>query len=129
MLLGLVLAASVMPALARVETYRGAVTLFLVQAGLLSMVVTPSLAYMADASAKAGGASFGVSYGLYNFAWGCGLLGGPAIGGVLYEDIGFTILLSFWPLMLIGTAGWLAVARRAAREQSVAEIQPSKEIS
>jgi MFS transporter, DHA1 family, solute carrier family 18 (vesicular amine transporter), member 1/2 len=129
MLLGLVLAASVMPALARVETYRGAVTLFLVQAGLLSMVVTPSLAYMADASARAGGASFGVSYGLYNFAWGCGLLGGPAIGGVLYEDIGFTMLLSFWPLVLVGTAVWLAVGRRAGREQSVATVQPSKEIS
>jgi MFS transporter, DHA1 family, solute carrier family 18 (vesicular amine transporter), member 1/2 len=129
MLLGLVLAASVMPALAHVETYRGALSLFLVQAGLLSMVVTPSLAYMADASAKAGGASFGVSYGLYNFAWGCGLLGGPAIGGVLYEQVGFTMMMSFWPLLLLATAAWLAMARRAARPQTVATMNASKEIS
>jgi MFS family permease len=108
MVIGLAAAAAVMPLLAQVETFGGAVALYLLQAATLSMVVTPSLAYMAEAGARAGAASFGVSYGLYNFAWGCGLLGGPAVGGVLYERIGFTRLLLAWPLFVVGTAVWLA---------------------
>ena len=34
---------------------------------------------------RAGVGSFGVGYGLYNMAWGAGLLGGPAIGGFVFE--------------------------------------------
>jgi hypothetical protein len=78
----------------------------------LGMVVTPSLTFMAEAGARAGAPSFGVSYGLYNFAWGCGLLGGPAVGGVLYERIGFTQMLLLWPIAVIGTAAALAWAGR-----------------
>jgi multidrug resistance protein len=108
MLIGLVAASAIMPVLARASSFGGVLTVFLVQAATLSMVVTPSLAYMADASARSGGISFGVSYGLYNFAWGCGLLGGPAIGGVLYEAIGFTRMMTLWPILLLTTAVWLA---------------------
>ena len=36
--------------------------------------------------------SFGVGYGLYNMAWGVGLLGGPALGGFLFERLGFAAL-------------------------------------
>jgi DHA1 family solute carrier family 18 vesicular amine transporter 1/2 len=108
MLIGLLAAAAVMPAMAHAETYWGAQSLFLVQAVALGMVVTPSLTYMAEAGARAGAPSFGVSYGLYNFAWGCGLLGGPAVGGVLYERIGFTQMLLIWPIAVLGAAAALA---------------------
>ena len=43
----------------------------------MALVITPSLAYMAEAVASAGVGSFGVGYGLYNMAWGVGLLGRP----------------------------------------------------
>ena len=36
---------------------------------------------MAEAVADAGVGSFGVGYGLYNMAWGAGLLSGPAVAG------------------------------------------------
>ncbi|MGE3510354.1 MAG: MFS transporter [Vicinamibacterales bacterium] len=112
MLTGMVVASAVMPVVGRAETYQGALTLFLVQAAALSMIVTPSLTYMAEAGARAGAVSFGVSYGLYNFAWGCGLLAGPAAGGALYERLGFARLLTFWPLVVLVTAAWFAVAGR-----------------
>ena len=54
-----------------------------------ALVITPSLAYMAEATSDAGVGSFGVAYGLYNVAWGVGLLGGPALGGFLFERMGF----------------------------------------
>jgi predicted MFS family arabinose efflux permease len=110
MIVGMAASAAVMPLLAQAETFRGAVALFLLQAVTLSMVVTPSLAYMAEASARAGAASFGVSYGLYNFAWGCGLLGGPAVGGVLYGALGFTRMLMVWAVFVFVAAVWLARA-------------------
>jgi MFS transporter, DHA1 family, solute carrier family 18 (vesicular amine transporter), member 1/2 len=112
MLIGLVAAAAVMPLLARAETYRGALLLFLLQAATMSVVVAPSLSYMAEVSANTSTGSFGVSYGLYNFAWGCGLLAGPAVGGALYERIGFLRLLVFWPLLVLGAAVWLASQHR-----------------
>ncbi|MEQ1833314.1 MAG: MFS transporter [Candidatus Eisenbacteria bacterium] len=112
MLIGLLAAAAVMPAMAHAETYWGAQSLFLLQVVTLGMVVTPSLTFMAEAGARAGASSVGVSYGLYNFAWGCGLLGGPAVGGVLYERIGFTQMLLLWPIAVLGTAAALAWAGR-----------------
>ena len=70
----------------------------------IALVVTPSLAYMAEATSAAGVASFGVSYGLYNFAWGVGLLAGPAVGGFLFERLGFPRLTLVWmPLVLATT--------------------------
>lgn len=120
MLTGLVIAPGVMPLLAGAETYTEALSLFLVQSVSLGMVVTPSLTYMAEAGARAGATSFGVSYGLYNFAWGCGLLGGPAAGGILYERIGFSNLLLVWPLFLLGTAAALAwTGRQVTLPQAV----------
>jgi MFS transporter, DHA1 family, solute carrier family 18 (vesicular amine transporter), member 1/2 len=107
MVAGLLSASLVMPILAGAETYTGALALFVVQAAALSMVVAPSLAYMAEASGSAGAPSFGVAYGLYNFAWGGGLLVGPAVGGALFERIGFMPLLRWWPAILVCGAIWL----------------------
>jgi len=33
---------------------------------------------------------------MYNLAWGVGLLGGPALGGYLFEQMGFARLLLAW---------------------------------
>ena len=119
MIVGMIAASAVMPLVARAETYRGALSLFLVQARALSMIVTPSLTYMADAGARAGATSFGVSYGLYNFAWGCGLLLGPAIGGAVYERVGFTRMVALWPLLMLGTAVWFAMTSRGTEGRPV----------
>jgi MFS family permease len=59
-------------------------------------MITPSLTYMAEATASAGSPSFGVAYGIYNVAWAVGLLVGPAAGGFLYERLGLTVLSLMW---------------------------------
>ncbi len=68
----------------------------------LSMIVTPSLAFIADAATAAGLESFGVVYGAYNVAWAVGMLGGPALGGFLLESVGFGLLTLLWAPFLIG---------------------------
>jgi len=75
-----------------------------VQIAALSLVIAPSLAYMAEATSDAGLGSFGVAYGLYNVAWGVGLLAGPAAGGFLFERIGLARLVAWWgPALILGT--------------------------
>ena len=62
--------------------------------------------------------SFGVGYGLYNMAWGAGLLGGPAIAGFVFERAGFPRLTLFWaPLLLV-------VAVLLGRVQSEVRLKP-----
>jgi MFS family permease len=63
---------------------------------------------MGEATSDAGIGSFGVAYGLYNMAWGCGLLAGPALGGFLYERVGFSALAVGWAPGLVVVAGLLA---------------------
>ena len=63
---------------------------------------------MGEATSAAGIGSFGVAYGLYNVAWGAGLLGGPAIGGFVYERLGFTALSLAWAPLPLGVS-WLLV--------------------
>jgi MFS family permease len=40
---------------------------------------------------------------LYNLAWGAGLLGGPALGGFVFEHVGFQRLALLWapPVALV----------------------------
>jgi hypothetical protein len=66
---------------------------------------------MAEATSAAGVESFGVSYGVYNFAWGVGLLVGPAIGGYLFEQLGFARLTFVWTSLVLATT--ILLARRA----------------
>jgi DHA1 family solute carrier family 18 vesicular amine transporter 1/2 len=108
MLIGLAAGGMVMPLLGLVVSYGAVVTVFIVLASTISLVVTPSLTYMANATGQAGASSFGVSFGLYNFAWGAGLMAGPAAGGFLYETIGFERLLLVWPPVVLMTALLLA---------------------
>jgi multidrug resistance protein len=110
-LLGLVLMASFLPVLTRASSFESAVVLFVIQAAAIALVVTPSLAYMADVVSSLGAGSYGVAYGLYNFAWGVGLLAGPALGGFLFERLGFSVLALVWAPVVLGLTAWLARAR------------------
>jgi MFS family permease len=111
---GFLLAAAMMPATSRVWNFQSAACLFMLQAGSATLVITPSLAYMAEATTAAGVRSFGVSYGLYNLAWGAGLLGGPALGGFLFDRLGFGWLLLAWAPPLAAMSGLFLTAKPAA---------------
>src|SRR6266849_1410001 len=86
--------------------YESAIMFYLLLASTVALVITPSLAYMAEATSSSGVGSFGVGYGLYNMAWGAGLLGSPALGGFLYERMGFAPLTLMWAPMLV-VVTWL----------------------
>ena len=79
---GLVVFAAVLPILGLTWNFESAIVFYVIQAAAMALVIAPSVAYMGDAVSAAGIGSFGVAYGLYNVAWGAGLLGGPAVGGV-----------------------------------------------
>jgi MFS transporter, DHA1 family, solute carrier family 18 (vesicular amine transporter), member 1/2 len=102
-MVGLVMSACMLPILGHAWSFPSAVGLFVLQVAAATFVVTPSLAYMGEATSDAGVRSFGVAYGLYNLAWGAGLLSGPAIGGFLFERIGFQNVSYAWapPLALV----------------------------
>jgi DHA1 family solute carrier family 18 vesicular amine transporter 1/2 len=107
-MIGLVLVACAIPVLAQAWSYPSALVLYVVAAGAGTFIITPSLAYMGEATSDAGVRSFGVAYGLYNLAWGAGLLGGPALGGFLFERMGFARLLTAWAPGLVLVAILLA---------------------
>ena len=93
-------------------SFQSAVVMFMLGAVGSALMVTPSLTYMGEATSAAGIASFGVAYGLYNVAWGVGLLGGPSLGGFLYDRIGFSRLALVW------APGLIAITVLLARVQS-----------
>jgi multidrug resistance protein len=103
-LAGLMATALVLPLLGRAWDFQSALAAYIVGVAAFSLVVTPSLAYMAEATSSVGTSSFGAAYGIYNFAWGLGLLAGPAAGGFLFERIGFAALTLLWaPLLVLVT--------------------------
>jgi DHA1 family solute carrier family 18 vesicular amine transporter 1/2 len=93
---GLIATAGMIPILGQAWSYQSALVFYVFAAAAAAFVITPSLAYMGEATTDAGVQSFGVAYGLYNLAWGAGLLAGPAIGGFLFERMGFSRLLVAW---------------------------------
>jgi MFS transporter, DHA1 family, solute carrier family 18 (vesicular amine transporter), member 1/2 len=95
-MVGLIATACTVPVLGQAWSFGSALGFFLFTAAAAAFVITPSLAYMGEATSDAGVRSFGVAYGLYNLAWGVGLLGGPALGGFLFERMGFSRLLVVW---------------------------------
>ena len=103
-----------MPALALIGSFTSAIAIYGGFVVSISMMVAPSLAFMADAISEAdrgtadGTPSFGVAYGVYNFAWALGLLVGPSVGAALYERIGLTPLLLGWAPCVAVIALWLA---------------------
>ena len=103
---GLTLSAVTLPLLGRSWNLPSAIALIVLQSGAFAVAITPSLAYMAEATTSGGVESYGVSYGIYNVAWAVGLLSGPSIGGFLFERIGFAQLTLAWtPALLAAT--WL----------------------
>ena len=121
-MLGLIATACMIPILGQAWSFASALVLYLFAAAACAFVITPSLAYMGEATTDAGVRSFGVAYGLYNLAWGAGLLAGPAIGGFLFERIGFSRLSIAWApavalvtiaLVRAGRAGRAGTAGRA----------------
>ena len=111
---GLAAIGATLPLSAWITSFGSAVAINAVAAVAFAVLVTPSLTYMAEATSSAGSASFGVAYGLYNFAWSLGLLAGPALGGVLYERIGFMRLCVAWAVALLAIAAVLARAATPA---------------
>jgi len=102
MLTGLPLVACALPLLTLSWSYPSTVMFFVLITTAVALVITPSLTFMAEAVSVAGVGSFGVGYGLYNMAWGAGLLTGPAIAGFVFERAGFIQLTLLWaPLLLI----------------------------
>jgi MFS transporter, DHA1 family, solute carrier family 18 (vesicular amine transporter), member 1/2 len=105
-LTGLLASAPGVVVFGQIRSFESAVALYVAAAVTIALVITPSLAYMGEATSNAGIGSYGVAYGLYNVAWGAGLLGGPAAGGFVYERIGFMALSLVWaPVPL--AASWL----------------------
>jgi MFS transporter, DHA1 family, solute carrier family 18 (vesicular amine transporter), member 1/2 len=105
-LLGLMLSAPCIALLGQTWSFASAIPLYVIASAAVALVITPSLAFMAEATSDAGLGSFGIAYGLYNVAWGAGLLGGPALGGFLYEQMGFGALSLMWAPLPIAV-GWL----------------------
>ena len=105
MITGLVLVSCALPLLNLSWNYTSTIVFFVLNTMAVALVITPSLTFMAEAVSAAGVGSFGVGYGLYNMAWGVGLLGGPAVAGFVYERAGFARLTLLWaPLLLIVSA-------------------------
>lgn len=114
-IVGLVAAACVMPLLGRAWSFESAAALYVLQSAAVALVITPSLAFMAEATTAAAVESFGVSYGLYNLAWGVGLLVGPAVGGFAFERVGFPRLTLAWAPLLVMVTFALARVESAVR--------------
>jgi len=93
---GLLLATAWMPLLATASSFASALAVVVVQWTAWALVVTPSLAYMAEVTASVDSDAYGVGYGIYNTAWGVGSLVGPSLGGWLFDRLGFATLVSGW---------------------------------
>ena len=118
MLTGLPLVACVLPLLALSWSFPSTIAFFVLTSTMVALVITPSLTFMAEAVADSGAGSFGVGYGLYNMAWGAGLLTGPALAGFIFERQGFARLTLLWAPML------LVVSVLLARVQSGVRLKP-----
>lgn len=103
---GLVTSACTLPLLGTAWNLPSAIGLGVLQSGAFAVGITPSLAYMAEATSSTGIESFGVSYGIYNVAWAVGLLSGPSLGGFLFERMGFARLTLAWAPVLLAVT-WL----------------------
>jgi multidrug resistance protein len=122
---GLVASAVAVALLGQIWNYASAVALFTLVAASAALVITPSLSYMGQAASEAGFGAYGVAYGIYNMAWGVGLLGGPSVGGVLYDAVGFQLIVFLWAPALIVLAAWLGAAASRREAVSTAKLPPS----
>jgi multidrug resistance protein len=112
MLTGLPLVAIALPLVNFAWSYPATIACFVLSTTAVALVITPSLTFMAEAVSDSGVGSFGVGYGLYNMAWGAGLLTGPAVAGFVFERAGFFRLTLFWAVMLLVVSALLAAVPR-----------------
>ncbi|MBI2834007.1 MAG: MFS transporter [Acidobacteria bacterium] len=103
---GLLGGALAMPLMAGPDSMVSAAVRMVLLSAAIGLAITPSLSFIAEAASAAGVETFGVVYGIYNVAWGAGVLVGPALGGFLYERIGFQWLCLVWAPCLV-TAAWV----------------------
>jgi predicted MFS family arabinose efflux permease len=103
-LIGLFAMAVWLPMMTTAGSFSSAMAIVVVQWVAISLFVTPSLAYMAEVTSFAGRDAYGIGYGVYNTAWGVGLLVGPALGGWLFERLGFGTLTSGWSVAVVVAA-------------------------
>ena len=101
MLAGLLGSAVMLPFLNLATGFGSAALVMMPLWMVFGMILTPSLAYFAQVASEAGIEAYGVVYGVYNVAWAVGLMCGPAIGGFLFERIGFGPLTMGWSAMLV----------------------------
>ncbi len=127
MLIGLTASAFALALLGQSWNLRSAIAFQVLMAGTMAMMITPSLAYMAEATLLGGVSSFGVAYGVYNMAWGAGLLGGPAVGGFLYDRLGLARLVLIWAPALLAVTWLLADARQAGRVGQAGQVAEDAE--
>ena len=104
MTIGMVASALVLPVLNLATDFRSAAIAMVVMWMLFSMMITPSLAYMAEAASAAGFEAYGVVYGVYNMAWAAGLMVAPALGGFFLERAGLEALTFGWAAFLLVTS-------------------------
>lgn len=115
--IGLLAAALVLPLMAQTWSFGSTLVLCVLQSMMFAMATTPSLTFMADATTEAGLGSFGTAYGFYNAVWAVGLLGGPALGGYLYERVGYATLSYGWAAVVVVTTLALPVFRASTLEK------------
>jgi multidrug resistance protein len=111
MMIGLVGSAFVLPLINFAVDFRTAAFAIVPMWIVFSMVVTPSLHYMAAVASAEGFEAYGVVYGIHNMAWAIGLMVAPAIGGFLLERVGLATLTIGWAVLLLATSGVLAGVR------------------
>jgi multidrug resistance protein len=107
-LIGLILTAAWMPMIATADSFQTAIVLVVIEWMVIGLIITPSLAYMAEVTSFAGAESYGIGYGMYNTAWAVGLLAGPALGGFLFDRLGFGRLALSWSAVVIAATLLLA---------------------
>jgi predicted MFS family arabinose efflux permease len=101
MLSGLLGFALMLPALNFVTDFRTAALAMVPLWMVFGMFITPSLTYFAQLASQAGVRAYGVVYGVYNVAWAVGLMSGPALGGFLFDQVGFAQLTIVWSVLLL----------------------------
>ena len=111
MMVGLIASAFALPLFNFATDFRSAALAMVPMWMIFSMIVTPSLAYMAEVAFAAGFEAYGVVYGAYNMAWALGLMIAPALGGFVLERAGLGALTVGWSVFLLGTGLVLARLR------------------
>jgi multidrug resistance protein len=111
MLTGLLSFALMLPVLNVVTDFRSAALAMVPMWMVSGMFITPSLTYFAQLASQAGVRAYGVVYGIYNVAWAVGLMSGPALGGFLFDQVGFGRLTVLWSAVLLATGLILARLR------------------